>query len=160
LAGGVLLTALTWADRFEEALALYRAHAGAGGINALAATVGAAASEPFEAIAAAQRATGDEKGLAETLALWRKRLDFQREQGYASGRFVMTQARYFALADERAAALKALTQAIDLGVRDPLLGRDPAFAGLRDEPEFKAQVSRMIELINIERAKLKMAPLP
>ena len=72
----------------------------------------------------------------------------------------MTQARYFALADERAAALKALTQAIDLGTRDPLLGRDPAFAELHDDPDFKALLVRMTELINIERAKLAMAPLP
>ncbi len=71
----------------------------------------------------------------------------------------MTEVRYFALANERAAALKALTQAIDLGVRDPLLGRDPAFAELQGDPAFKAQLTRLTELINIERAKLDMAPL-
>ena len=58
-----------------------------------------------------------------------------------------------------AAALAALTQAIDLGMRDPLLDRVPAFADLRDDPAFQAQVTRMIELINAERAKLDMAPL-
>ena len=72
----------------------------------------------------------------------------------------MTEARYFALAGERDAAAEGLTQAIDLGFRDPLLGRDPAFAELHDDPAFKAQVTRMTELINIERAKLDMAPLP
>jgi hypothetical protein len=72
----------------------------------------------------------------------------------------MTEARYSALSGERAAALKALTQAIDLGVRDPLLARDPAFAGLLDDSEFKAQNARMISLINVERAKLELAPLP
>ena len=157
-AGEVLLTTLTGAGRFDEALALYRERWG--DIKALDADVGPMESGHFEAIAAAQRATGDKNGLAETLAHWRKRLDFQREQGYASGAFVMIEARYFALANERAAAVKALTQAIDLGVRDPLLARDPAFAGLLDDPEFKAQNARMITLINIERAKLGMAPLP
>ena len=97
--------------------------------------------------------------MIETLAHWHKRLDFQREQGYASGVFRMTEAGYFALADNRAAALKALTQAIDIGVRDPLLDRDPAFAELQGDPEFKAQNARMITLINIERAKLGMAAL-
>jgi hypothetical protein len=72
----------------------------------------------------------------------------------------MDEASYFAVAGERVAALKALTQAIDLGVRNPLLGRNPAFAGMKDDPSFKAQNVRMIKLINIERAKLKMAPLP
>jgi TolB-like protein/Tfp pilus assembly protein PilF len=157
-AGEVLLTTLTRAGRFDDALTLYRGRWG--DIKALDAVVGPTASGPFEAIAAAQRATGDKNGLAETLALWRKRLYFQREQGYASAEFVMIEARYFALADERAAALKALTKAIDLGVRDSLLGRDPAFAELRDDPEFKAQNARMITLINIERAKLGMAALP
>ena len=163
-AGEVLLTTLTRAGRFDEALTLYRERLG--DIKALDAVVAPASMAglrgegPFEAIAAAQRATGDKNGLAETLALWRKRMDFQREQGYASAGFVATEARYFALADERAAALKALTQAIDLGFRDPLLARDPAFAELRDDPEFKAQNARMIALINIERAKLDMAPLP
>jgi tetratricopeptide (TPR) repeat protein len=157
-AGEVLLTTLTGAGRFDEALTLYRERFG--DIKALDAVVSPIASGPLEAIAAAQRATGDEKGLAETLAYRRKRLDFQREQGYVNGAFRMTEARYFALADDRVAALKALTQAIDLGVRDPLLGRDPAFAALLDDPEFKAQNARMITLINIERAKLELAPLP
>jgi TolB-like protein/Tfp pilus assembly protein PilF len=157
-AGEVLLTTLTRAGRFDEALTLHRERWG--DIKALDAVVPPTSSGPFEAIAAAQRATDDKKGLAETLALWRKRMDFQREQGYASAGFVATESRYFALADERAAALEALTQAIDLGLRDPLLARDPAFSELLGDAAFKAQVTRMTELINIERAKLDMAPLP
>ena len=159
-----LLGTLAWAGRFDEVNTLYRERLrDPGALDwsfGSAKRIGFVAIDPLVAIAAAQRATGDENGLAETLALWRKRLDFQREQGYASGAFRMIEARYFALADERAAALKALTKAIDLGLRDPLLDRDPAFAGLRDDPEFKAQNARMITLINIDRAKLDMAPLP
>ena len=76
-----------------------------------------------------------------------------------AGKSSVLDAITYALAGERAAALAALTQAIDLGIRDPLLGRDPAFADLRDDAAFQAQVTRMIELINAERAKLDMAPL-
>ncbi len=159
-----LLNTLAWAGRFDEVLTLYRERLD--DPDALdwsfgsAKRVGFLALDPLMAIASAQRAKGEQQALAETLTHWRKRLDFQRERGYASGAFLMTEARYFALADERAAALKALTKAIDLGVRDPLLGRDPAFAELHDDREFKAQNARMITLINIERAKLNMAPLP
>ncbi len=153
-----LLTTLSWAGRFDEALQLGREHWAS--LDALDAFFGPTTSEPFVVLATAQRALGQRAALTETLTYWRKRLDFQREQGYASAGFVMTEARFFALADERAAALKALTQAIDLGLRDPLLGRDPAFAELRDDLEFKAQNARMVSLINIERAKLNMAPLP
>jgi hypothetical protein len=54
----------------------------------------------------------------------------------------------------------SLTESIDRATHDPLLGQDPAFAELHDNPAFQAQIRRMIELINIERAKLDMAPLP
>ena len=116
--------------------------------------------EPLSLIATAQRAQGQQQALAATLAHWRKRIDFLREQGYPADAFLITEARYRALAGARAAALKALTKAIDLGGRDPLLGRDPAFAELRDDPDFKAQLARMKKLINAERGKLNMAPLP
>jgi hypothetical protein len=33
------------------------------------------------------------------------------------------------------------------------------FGELHDDPAFQAQLSRMIDLINIERAKLGMGPL-
>jgi TolB-like protein len=154
-----LLRTLSSAGRFDELLRLYRARWS--DLEALDTYFGPIGKmEPLLSIATAQRAQGQQQALAETLAYLGKPLDFQREQGYASGAFVIIEARYLALADERAAALKALTQAIDLGVRDPLLRRDPAFAELGDDPEFKAQNARMITLINIERAKLGMAPLP
>ena len=160
-----LLSTLVWAGRHDELLALYREHWR--DVEGLDASFGYGGSERFanrrsrllESIATAQRATGQQQALARTLAQWREVLDFRREQGWAGGGFQMTEARYLALAGERAAALSALTQAIDLGMRDPLLGRDPALADLRDDAAFQAQVTRMIELINAERAKLDMAPL-
>jgi TolB-like protein len=153
-----LFYALSWVGRHDEVLALYRERWG--DLKGLDAGLSLAETGPLQSIAIAQRATGQQQALATTLALWRKRLDFMREQGYASGGFLMDEAVYFALAGERANALKMLTRAIDLGYRDPLLGRDPAFAELRNDSAFQAQLARMKTLINIERAKLKMAPLP
>ena len=153
-----LLSTLSWVGRFDEVLALYRERWG--DLKGLDTFFEAVQSEPLLSIANAQRAKGQQQALAATLAHWRKHIDFLREQGYPADAFLMTEARYRALAGERAAALKALTRAIDLGGRDPLLGRDPAFAELRDDPDFKAQLARMKKLINAERAKLKMAPLP
>ncbi len=157
-AAASLLSALSWAGHHDEVLALYRERWG--DIKGLDAGLSLAETGPLQSIAIAQRATGQQQALATTLALWRKRLDFMHEQGYTSGEFLMEEASVFALAGERANALKLLTRAIDLGVRDPLLGRDPAFAELQGDPAFKAQLARMIKLINIERAKLKMGPLP
>ena len=153
-----LLSTLSWVGRFDEVLALFRERWG--DLKGLDTYFGAVESGPLLSIATAQRAQGQQQALAATLAHWRKRIDFLREQGYPADAFLMTEARYRALAGERAAALKALTRAIDLGGRDPLLGRDPALADLRDDPDFKAQLFRMKKLINAERAKLKMAPLP
>ena len=153
-----LLSTLSWAGRFDEVLALSRERWG--DLKGLDTYFGAVESGPLPSIATAQRAKGQQQALAATLAHWRKHIDFLREQGYPADAFLMTEARYRALAGERAAALKALTRAIDLGGRDPLLGRDPALADLRDDPDFKAQLVRMKKLINAERAKLKMAPLP
>jgi TolB-like protein len=153
-----LLFTLSQAGRHDEVLALYRARwADLDGIDARFGTGEYQVQAP---IAAAQHALGQHEALAETLAHWRERLAFLREQGYAGRDFPITEARYLALAGERAAALAALTEAIDLGYRDLRLDREPAFAGLHDDAAFQAQVSRMIDLINAEREKLGMEPLP
>jgi tetratricopeptide (TPR) repeat protein len=153
-----LLRTLSWAGRHDDVLALYRERWGA--LDALDAYFRLAQTYPMESIAIAQRAQGQKPALAQTLAHWRKRIDFLREQGADNGPFLMDEARYFALAGERTQALTALTQAIDRGVRNPQLAREPAFAELQGDPGFQAQVARMTGLINTERAKLGMAPLP
>ncbi len=153
-----LLRTLSWAGRHHEVLSLYRDRWG--DLAALDAYFRATEMFPLEAIATAQRAQGPAPALAGTLAHWRKRLDFLREQGADNGGFLMTEARYFALAGQPAQALTAITQAIDRGVRNPLLAREPAFADLQGDPAFQTQVTRMTGLINIDRAKLGLAPLP
>jgi TolB-like protein len=157
-AASALLFALSQAGRHDEVLALYRERWA--DLQGLDAQFGPGESGVQAPIALAQKALGEQTALVETLAHWRARLDFKRQQGHAGRDFQMTEARYLALAGERAAALTALTAAIDLGTRDSRLGQDPAFAELRDDPTFQTQIRRMIELINIERAKLDMAPLP
>ncbi|MDT8439185.1 MAG: hypothetical protein RQ729_09280, partial [Wenzhouxiangellaceae bacterium] len=147
------------ADRHDEVLAVYRERFR--DLAGLEAAFGAnLESRELIPIAAAQRALGQDEALAETLAHWGQRLAFLREQGYAVSSFRAAEAAHLALSGERQAALGALTDAIDLGYRDPLLARAPAFAELADDPDFQAQVERMIELINVERAKLGMEPLP
>jgi TolB-like protein/Tfp pilus assembly protein PilF len=153
-----LLGALAWAGRHDEVLALYRERWG--DLAALDAYFRVTEMAPMEFIATAQRARGQQPDLAQTLAHWRKRIDFLREQGADNGPLLMGEARYFALAGERVEALTTLTQAIDRGVRTPLLALEPAFAELQGDPAFQAQVARMTGLINTERAKLGMAPLP
>jgi hypothetical protein len=111
-------------------------------------------------IAAAQHALGQSEALAETLKYWGERLAFLRKEGYAYSEFRFLEAGHLALSGKHDAALVALTDSIDRGRRDPLLGIEPSFADLHDDPVFQAQVARMTDLINIERAKLDMEPLP
>ena len=154
-----LLRTLSLAGRHDEVLAVYRE--GWEDLAEMEAAFGYdAGTSELAPIAAAQRVLGRHKTLAETLQHWGERLTYMREQGYAGSEFRFIEASHLALAGEREEALAALTEAIDLGYRDPLLGIDPAFADLHDDPAFQAQVERMIELINIERAKLGMEPLP
>jgi len=157
LAATDLLYTLSWAGRHEEVLAWYRERWGdLDGMEAGGGAVGAV--DLLETIAAAQHALGRDEALAETLARWGERLNILRGQGFASVRIQLSEASYLALAGERAAALAALAVAIDRGTRLLQLGRSPAFVALHDDPAFQAQVSRNIDLINIERDKLGMGP--
>jgi TolB-like protein/Tfp pilus assembly protein PilF len=154
-----MLRTLSLAGRHDEVLAVYRERWG--DLAGLEAGFGFdLASSEVAPIAAAQRALGQDKALTATDKRWGERLAFMREQGYAHSDFRFVEASHLALAGERAAALAALAEAIDQGYRDPLLGIDPSFAALRDDPAFQAQVQRMTGLINAERAKLSMKPLP
>jgi tetratricopeptide (TPR) repeat protein len=154
-----LLRTLSLAGRHDEVLAVYRERWG--DLEGLEAAFGFDwQSQELAPIVAAQRALGQHEALAESLQHWGERLAYMREQGYASSEFRFTEAAHLALSGERTAALAKLAEAIDLGWRDPLLGIEPAFTELHDDPVFQAQVARMTDLINIEREKLGMEPLP
>jgi TolB-like protein len=111
-------------------------------------------------LAAAQRATGRHAELANTLAHWNGVLDFLEGNGLAHSNFAFVKAGFHALSGERERALERLGEAIALGYRNPLLGRHPAFEPWWNDAEFRALVERNIELIDIERAKLGLGPLP
>ncbi|WP_376694845.1 TPR end-of-group domain-containing protein [Wenzhouxiangella sp. EGI_FJ10305] len=153
-----LLQTLSLAGRHDEVQALYTERWDSP--VAVEETFGAdTETSEMAPIAAALRARGRDEELAAALEHWGERLEFMREHGYAFSGFVLNEARHAALSGNRAQAIETLTRAIDLGYRDPLLARDPAFAELADDPDFQAQVDRMIELINAERSKLDLEPL-
>ncbi len=154
-----LLQTMWLAGRHDEVLALYDERWGSP--EALEDTFGVEGqTSEMVSIATALRALDRGDELAAVLAHWGERLDFLREHGYAYSNFVATEARFASLSGNRDQALVTLTRAIDIGYRDPLLTRDPSFAELTDDPDFQAQVERMIDLINVEREKLGLEPLP
>jgi tetratricopeptide (TPR) repeat protein len=153
------LQGLSLRGRHEELLAwLDESGYGVAELRALMPQSATMGNEPTP-LAVAQRATGRTAELDATLQAWGAQLAFLEANGNATGYFRYAQAAHAALSDQRERALELLAQAIDLGFREPLLGRMPAFEPWHDDPEFLAQAARMDDLINIERAKLGMAAL-
>jgi TolB-like protein len=110
-------------------------------------------------IAAAQRAEGRDDEFAAMLEHIGARTAYLRENGGNNPWLSFVEASHAALGGAREEALAAIAAAIDSGLRDPLLLDWPAFAPFREDPQFRAQFARMIELINVERRALGMAPL-
>ena len=153
------LEALSLGGRYGELLA-WLDESGYGVTELIAGMVqGATMGNELTPLAVAQRATGRTSELEATLQAWGEQLEFLGANGNATGYFLYAQASHAALSGQRERALALLANAIDVGFRDPFLGRSPAFAPWHDDPEFLAQVQRMRELIDIERAKLGMEPL-
>lgn len=154
-----LLQTLSLAGRHDEVLAFYTERWGSP--EAVEHTFGTdSVTAEMAAITVSLRALDRADAFDEALAHWGQRLEFMREHGYAYSGFVINEARHAALSGNRAQAIETLTHAIDLGYRNPLLARDPAFAELAEDPDFQAQVERMTDLINAEREKLDLEPLP
>lgn len=154
-----LFSALSWAGRHQELLDEVAGRWGSvAGLRAEFQTQ--QWTYMLELLGTAQRATGREAELVATLAEWGELLAFLADNGQADTRFLVNQASYQALGGHREAALAALADAIDGGWRDPLLARQPVFEPWQDDLAFASQVARMTELINAERAKLDMKPLP
>ncbi len=155
-----LLTALSLAGRHQELLDEVTERWG--GVSGLRAEFPQPEiwAEALSLLATAQRATGRQAELEATLQEWKEVLAFLADSGHADGVFLFNQASYYALSGDPDAALAGLAKAIDAGWRDPLLARDPVWEPLHRDPDFQAQVSRMAGLINAERAKLGMRPLP
>lgn len=154
-----LLTTLAWADRNEEVLAIYNERFGTP--EAMADFFGAdLTTAEMIPVAIAMKAQGRNQSLRDLLGNWGRRLDKLREQGRRNPEMLFVEASHAGLSGQQEKALEKLTRAIDAGYRNPLLARDPACSELTDDPAFQAQVERMIELINAERAKLDLEPLP
>jgi TolB-like protein len=111
-------------------------------------------------LAVAQRSLGRDAELASTLEYWGGVLEFLDENGFADSPFAFTQASFHAVSGDREQAMERLSVAIDRGHRDPLLYRSPPFEPFWNDAEFRALVERNIALINVEREKLGLEPLP
>jgi TolB-like protein len=153
------LEALSLAGRHEEILAWVEERWQ--DIHGMDAYFGpnAGAGKPLIPVAAALRAAGRDEEFADAMTLIRDRVVFLRENGVANPWIAFVDASRAALDGTREDALAALRDAIDAGMRNPVLFDSPAFLPWAGDPEFAAEFDRMRELINIERRQLGIAPL-
>jgi TolB-like protein len=155
-----LLHGLSLAGRYQELLDwVAESWASPAGLSAMV-PLNFSAGGTLGPLAVAQRALGRDAELASTLEHWGGILEFLDENGFANSEFAFTQASFHALSGDREQAMERLRVAIDRGYRDPLLFRSPPFEPWWDDAEFGALVERNISLINVEREKLGLEPLP
>jgi TolB-like protein/Flp pilus assembly protein TadD len=155
-----LLHGLSLAGRHQEVLDwVAESRAGPAGLDAVV-SYDFSAGGTLGPLAVAQRALGRDAELASTLEHWGGILEFLDENGFANSPFAFVQASFHALFGDREQAMERLSVAIDRGHRDPLLFRSPPFEPWWGDAEFRALVERNIALINVEREKLGLEPLP
>jgi len=78
----------------------------------------------------------------------------RKDAGLAANYDFLMQAQLAALDRRDDDAVKALSRAIDKGIRWQFGGQAPVFAALKDNPGFQAQVNRMRDLIEQERREI------
>jgi tetratricopeptide (TPR) repeat protein len=112
-------------------------------------------------IAWAYREAGNQEKFADAMSRLRSANDSLAAQDVSNKFFFTTEATYYAMADDRARALKFLAAAVDGGqifaarITDDL----PFFADFEGDPEYEAIQARMIEHLNRERAALGLEPV-
>ena len=112
-------------------------------------------------IAYAYRRTGDEAKSEEAMRRFKAALDFQRRMGANNPNFAFAEAVYAVIDGDHDTALTKLARAFEVGVSfDPNLSNSwPMFEALEGDAEYEAILSRKIEHLNSERAKLGLGPV-
>ncbi len=112
-------------------------------------------------IAFSYQRLGNTVKFEEAMVRFKAALDYQREVGANNHPFAFAEAVYAVLAGDHETALSRLTRAFEGGFTvDGRLSKFwPMFAPLDGDPRYEAIVTRMIQHLNSERAKLGLAPI-
>ena len=97
----------------------------------------------------------------EALMRFKTTLRIQRQQGAENFQLSFAEAVYAAAAGDKDATLDKLAQSFDAGFTfDPQLSKIlPMFQPFEDDPRFAEIMSRMVDHLNAERAKLGLEPM-
>ncbi len=107
-----------------------------------------------------QRLGNDEK-YEEAMSRFKAAQDYQRQNDANNHQFAFSEAVYAVLAGDHETALSRLARAFEGGFTvDPQLSKTwPMFEPLDGNPRYEAIMSRMVEHVNSERAKLGLEPI-
>jgi len=117
------------------------------------------ASALMHQLALAQKALGLNEELQATLRRWNSTLEFRRDNGVYYSSFLAEFGFFHAVSGNTAEALRSFSEAMDLGYREPLLGRMLAVADLADAPAFDALLKEMRIRIDAERVRAGLGPI-
>jgi TolB-like protein/Tfp pilus assembly protein PilF len=108
-------------------------------------------------LAWAYRQRGDDATVATLIEAMAADLenDFRMENNWARS---VSVAQHAALSGDDEAALAELQYAIENGLRAIMVFEDPIFSGLAERPEYRALRSKLIALVDQQRAAMGMAP--
>ncbi len=109
----------------------------------------------------AYRTLGNDEVFSDAMQRLQKNLMFQRSQGADNFVLLASEAYYHMLAGHEDEALNSLAQTIDRGmITRPRMADDwPVFRPLEGDPRYEAIQQRMIDHLNIERAKAGLDPV-
>ena len=112
-------------------------------------------------IARAYAKTGNETRFADAMQRVRAAHDRSLEQGIRDKFFLVSDARYWAMAGDRERAIELLEESVEMGlsVGQPMARIWGELEALTGDPRFEAAQSRMFEHLNAERAALGLDPI-
>ncbi|NOQ42327.1 MAG: hypothetical protein GQ563_07500, partial [Desulfuromusa sp.] len=98
-------------------------------------------------------AAGDPKGAEEILELVRRDIRWRKEAGIYDSYMLRAAAMIAAIEGDREKVLASLSAAIDAGLREDFLFREPAMAPYVEDPDFQALAARLDAILEEERHK-------
>lgn len=117
-------------------------------------------NNPSMTLAVVYRMAGDEDRAQAFAAAERTSVENSVAEGWLNGRMSYAQARLHAFDGEYADAIKKMAQAVEQGYINPLNLDYPLFDKMQNDPDYIAVRARQREIVNRERIKLGMEPLP
>jgi hypothetical protein len=106
---------------------------------------------PTARMAYGRLAAGDPSGAEEILELVRQDIRWRKQAGIYESFMLRGAAMVAAIEGDREQVLASLSDAIDAGLREDFIFREPAMGPYAEDPEFQALIARLDTILEKER---------